>query len=210
MKFQPYKIGDTITLQEYTDIAKELRLKWKLGELEPGQPTYFEPSVNLSRRKFKEEYPDTPIVRDLSKAHNYIVKDSPDPHIYFGQNTSYTFHSGKYWIQNYLNDLNKAIDFINLEDKNLVFYENIKFKAAELELNEDMMAKLQSMLQSRDQESFNMGWRILFNHNHEKDHEKFILLIGRADQFSYYKRKKSREIEPKLNYLKQIYKNFKF
>jgi hypothetical protein len=73
-----------------------------------------------------------------------------------------------------------------------------------------MIFKLGNMLQSPDKETFMLGWKILFNYNHEKHADKFLLLIGKANTMSYYSRVRSREIEMKLDYIKNQFKNLKF
>src|SRR4051812_20643328 len=42
-------------------------------KIQPHKTVYFDKSSNVARRKFKEDYPDNPIIRDMSKADYVIV-----------------------------------------------------------------------------------------------------------------------------------------
>ena len=183
--------------------------KWsKQANLIVGQPTYFEKSINISRRQFKKEFPDTPVVHDLKKAVNYITKSKPHVYLGFYNKTAFKFEDNSY--RDYLSQINHCIDFGNLDKVNIVNPTSIKFTLPEQEIPVEMMTKLRSMLGSPDKETFMLGWKILFNYNHETCSDKFIVLIGKANTISYYQRVRSREIEAKLSYLKQQYKNLKF
>jgi len=66
------------------------------------------------------------------------------------------------------------------------------------------------MLKSTDQETFQLGWTILFEYDHELCRDQFYLIISKADNMSYYRRKRTRVIEQKLKTIKSFYLNKNF
>lgn len=214
-QFKKYKEGDTLLKSDYDQINALLAVKWKKHvNLDPGKTVYFDKNVQVSRNEFKKQYPDNKIVHDLSKADYYIVKEKP--YFWFSfynnnyNNSSIVISSGNNWgYARYLKNLNKAIDFIN-GDVNIVNPESIRFKSANDNLPQEMVDKIQIMLQSPDVETFNLGMNILFQYDHEKCLDQFYLLLAKASSRSWWRRKKSRVIEQKIKFIKSKFQNHKF
>ena len=137
----------------------------------------------------------------------------PYPNYYFGYGTqsrsSITLSAG--WrAKNDLKQLNQAIDLVNNVGAKFIYPGNIRFKSANSDLPEEMVDKITQMLKSKDQETFQLGWTILFEYDHELCKDKFLVILASADPMSYYKRKKTRVIEQKVKTLKTFYSNKNF
>jgi hypothetical protein len=185
----------------------------KSAVLEEGKTVFFDKNVQTSRNEFKKQYPTNKIVHDLSKADYYISNSTPYPNYYFGYGAqvkaSISLNNG--WrAENNLKELNKAIDLVNNVGAKFIYPSNIKFKAANSDLPEEMVDKITQMLKSKDQETFQLGWTILFEYDHELCRDQFYLIISKADNMSYYRRKKTRVIEQKLKTIKSFYLNKNF
>ena len=209
-QFKKYKLGDTLLKSDYDQIDALLDSKWKKSvNLEPGKTVFFDKSVQTSRTEFKKQYPDNKVIQNLSKADYYITNQKPSFWFSF-YNTNQLVIENKNWrSDHYLENLNKAIDFIN-GNISIVNPETIKFKAANDDLPQEMVAKIQQMLQSPDIETLNLGMAILFQYDHEKCLDQFYLLLSRANHISWWRRKKTRVIEQKIKFIKSQFLNHRF
>jgi hypothetical protein len=205
-----YKLTDTLLKTDYDDIVDKLDKILKSTVLEEGKTVFFDKNVQTSRNEFKKQYPTNKIVHDLSKADYYISNNKPYPSYYFGYGAqvkaSITLNNG--WKhENNLKELNEAIDLVNNVGAKFIYPSNIKFKSANSDLPEEMVDKITQMLKSKDQETFQLGWTILFEYDHELCRDKFLVIISKADNMSYYRRKRTRVIEQKLKTIKSFYSN---
>jgi len=208
-----YKLTDNLFKTDYDDIVDKLDKMLKSAVLEEGKTVFFDKNVQTSRNEFKKQYPTNKIVHDLSKADYYISNSTPYPNYYFGYGAqvkaSVSLNNG--WrAENNLKELNKAIDLVNNVGAKFIYPSNIKFKSANSDLPEEMVNKITQMLKSKDQETFQLGWTILFEYDHELCRDQFYLIISKADNMSYYRRKKTRVIEQKLKTIKSFYLNKNF
>jgi hypothetical protein len=208
-----YKLTDNLFKTDYDDIVDKLDKMLKSAVLEEGKTVFFDKNVQTSRNEFKKQYPNNKIVHDLSKADYYISNSTPYPNYYFGYGAqvkaSISLNNG--WrAENNLKELNKAIDLVNNVGAKFIYPSNIKFKSANSDLPEEMVNKITQMLKSKDQETFQLGWTILFEYDHELCRDQFYLIISKADNMSYYRRKKTRVIEQKLKTIKSFYLNKNF
>jgi len=208
-----YKLTDTLLKTDYDGIVDKIDKMLKSAVLEEGKTVFFDKNVQTSRNEFKKQYPTNKIVHDLSKADYYISNNMPYPNYYFGYGTqsknSVTLSSG--WrAENNLKQLNEAIDLVNNVGAKFIYPGNIKFKSANSDLPEEMVNKITQMLKSKDQETFQLGWTILFEYDHELCRDQFYLIISKADNMSYYRRKRTRVIEQKLKTIKSFYLNKNF
>jgi hypothetical protein len=208
-----YKLTDNLFKTDYDDIVDKLDKMLKSAVLEEGKTVFFDKNVQTSRNEFKKQYPTNKIVHDLSKADYYISNSTPYPNYYFGYGAqvkaSISLNNG--WrAENNLKELNKAIDLVNNVGAKFIYPSNIKFKAANSDLPEEMVDKITQMLKSKDQETFQLGWTILFEYDHDLCRDQFYLIISKADNMSYYRRKKTRVIEQKLKTIKSFYLNKNF
>jgi hypothetical protein len=208
-----YKLNDTLLKTDYDDIVDKLGKVLKSTVLEEGKTVFFDKNVQTSRNEFKKQYPTNKIVHDLSKADYYISNNMPYPNYYFGygaqSKNSVTLTKG--WrAENDLKQLNEAIDLVNNVGTKFIYPGNIRFKSANSDLPEEMVDKITQMLKSKDQETFQLGWTILFEYDHELCRDQFYLIISKADNMSYYRRKRTRVIEQKLKTIKSFYSNKNF
>ena len=208
-----YKLRDTLLKSDYDNIVKQLDNLIKSTVLEEGKTVFFDPNVQTSRKEFKKQYPNNKIVYDLKIADYYISNNATYPSYYFGYGaqsaTSVTLDKG--WrAENNLKQLNEAIDLINNVGAKLICPSNIKFKSANSDLPEEMVDKIKQMLKSKDQETFQLGWAILFEYDHDLCRDQFLVILANADPISYYKRKRTRVIEQKVKTLKAFYSNKNF
>jgi len=208
-----YKLTDTLLKTDYDGIVDKIDKMLKSTVLEESKTVFFDKNVQTSRKEFKKQYPTNKIVHDLSKADYYISNNMPYPSYYFGYGTqsknSVTLSSG--WrAENNLKQLNEAIDLVNNVGAKFIYPGNIKFKSANSDLPEEMVNKITQMLKSKDQETFQLGWTILFEYDYELCRDQFYLIISKADNMSYYRRKRTRVIEQKLKTIKSFYLNKNF
>lgn len=208
-----YKLTDTLLKTDYDGIVDKINNLLKSTVLEEGKTVFFDKNVQTSRKEFKKQYSTNKIVHDLSKADYYISNNMPYPSYYFGygaqSKNSITLSSG--WrAENNLKQLNEAIDLVNNVGAKFIYPSNIKFKSSNSDLPEEMVNKITQMLKSKDQETFQLGWTILFEYDHELCRDQFYLIISKADNMSYYRRKKTRVIEQKLKTIKSFYLNKNF
>ena len=209
-----YKPGDTLLKTDYDDITEKLRKIPKTTILEEGKTIYFNKSVQISRKEFKKQYPTNKIVHELSKANYYITNDLPHIHYYF-EHSSVTSATRIIPEQDWrskeaLASLNLGNTLINIPDLKVIYPNNIKFKSANSDLPEEMVERITSMLKSPDKETFQLGWTILWEYDHDLCRDKFLTILSKADGMSYYRRTKSRVIEQKLKTLKTFYPNKNF
>jgi hypothetical protein len=208
-----YKLTDNLFKTDYDDIVDKLDKMLKSAVLEEGKTVFFDKNVQTSRNEFKKQYPTNKIVHDLSKADYYISNNKPYPSYYFGYGAqvkaSISLNNG--WkAENNLKELNEAIDLVNNVGAKFIYPGNIRFKSANSDLPDEMVDKITQILKSKDQETFQLGWTILFEYDHELCRDQFYLIISKADNMSYYRRKKSRVIEQKLKTIKSFYLNKNF
>lgn len=207
-----YKLGDTLLKSDYDNIIDKVKKYISNTNLEEGKTVFFDPNVQTSRKEFKKQYPNNKIVYDLKIADYYITNNLPYPYYYFSSSNnknSISLNDG--WrAEQKLKELNQAIDLINNVGVKVVDPKNIKFKSSNSELPEEMVDKIKQMLKSRDQETFELGWNILFEYDHELCKDKFLVILASADPMSYYKRKRTRVIEQKVKTLKAFYSNKNF
>jgi len=207
-----YKLGDTLLKSDYDNIIDKVKKYISNTNLEEGKTVFFDPNVQTSRKEFKKQYPNNKIVYDLKIADYYITNNLLYPYYYFSSSNnknSISLNDG--WrAEQKLKELNQAIDLINNVGVKVVDPKNIKFKSANSELPEEMVDKIKQMLKSRDQETFELGWNILFEYDHELCKDKFLVILASADPMSYYKRKRTRVIEQKVKTLKAFYSNKNF
>lgn len=209
-QFKKYTYGNTLLKSDYHKIEQLLDAKWKKAvSLEPGKTVYFEKNVQISRTEFKKQYPDNKIIHDLGKADYYITNEKPCFWFNFNNGNQIVLQKGSWRTETYLEGFNKAIDFIN-GNISIVNPGIIKFKSANDELPQEMVDKIQMMLQSPDVETFNLGMTILFQYDHEKCLDQFYLLLSRANHVSFWRRKKSRVIEQKIKFIKSQFSNHRF
>lgn len=209
-QFKKYNTGDVLLKSDYDAIQKELDSKWgKSVNLEPGKTVYFDKNVQVSRNEFKKQYPENKIVHDLSKADYYICKEKPYFWFSFYNVNQITLDNNKRRHSSYLEKMNLVIDYINGNCK-VINANTIKFKSDNDNLPQEMVVKIQQMLQSPDVETLNLGMSILFQYDHIKCLDQFYLLLCRADHVSFWRRKKSRVIEQKIKFIKSQFSNHKF
>jgi hypothetical protein len=209
-----YKPGDTLLKVDYDNIKNKLNNLPKSSTLEEGKTVYFNKAVQTSRTEFKKQYPTNKIVHDLSKANYYITNSLPYITYYFGnglQVVATLIISNDSWrSKESLNNLNLACILANTPELKFIFPENIKFKSSNTDLPEEMIERITLMLKSSDQETFNLGWTILWEYDHSLNRDKFLVILANSHPMSYYRRKKSRIIEQKLKTLKTFYPNKNF
>ena len=209
-QFKKYTYGNTLLKSDYDKIDALLDAKWKKAvSLEPGKTVYFDKSVQVSRTEFKKQYSDNKIIQDLSKADYYVTNEKPCFWFNFHNTNQIVLQKGSWRTETYLEGFNKAIDFIN-GNISIVNPESIKFKSANDELPQEMVTRIQQMLQSPDVETFNLGMTILFQYDHEKCLDQFYLLLSRANSRSWWGRKKTRVIEQKIKFIKSQFSNHRF
>jgi|LakMenE01Jun11ns_1017448.scaffolds.fasta_scaffold9954969_5 hypothetical protein len=209
-----YKPGDTLLKVDYDNIKNKLNNLPKSSTLEEGKTVYFNKAVQTSRTEFKKQYPTNKIVHDLSKANYYITNSLPYITYYFEnglQVVATLIISNDSWrSKESLNNLNLACILANTPELKFIFPENIKFKSSNTDLPEEMIERITLMLKSSDQETFNLGWTILWEYDHSLNRDKFLVILANSHPMSYYRRKKSRIIEQKLKILKTFYPNKNF
>ena len=209
-QFKKYTYGNTLLKSDYDKIDALLDAKWKKAvNLEPGKTVYFDKNVQVSRTEFKKQYSDNKIIQDLSKADYYVTNEKPCFWFNFNNGNQIVLQKGSWRTDTYLEGFNKAIDFIN-GNISIVNPESIKFKSANDELPQEMVTRIQQMLQSPDVETFNLGMTILFQYDHEKCLDQFYLLLSRANSRSWWGRKKTRVIEQKIKFIKSQFSNHRF
>jgi hypothetical protein len=214
MTFKNYKEGDTITEKEYGDINTAVYQKWNTStskKLEENKTVFFNKNVQTSRTEFKKQFPTNKIVKYLKEADYYITNNAPSQWISFYNIKTRILNRNEFGsrLENVINNLNECVDFVN-NANNIINSAKIIFKAENEELPQEMKEKLINMLSSKDGESFNLGWKILFEYNHIKCMDEFHLIISKADPIGFYRRKKTRVIEQKLKQIKANYPNSRY
>jgi hypothetical protein len=203
--FKKYNLNDNIIRNDYNAIKDKLAKKWKYEKnIEIDKTVYFDKNVQISRTEFKKQFPDNKIVYDLSKADYYIANNKPHVWISFYNNSNIII--GKYELE----ILNKIIDIINNENLIIIESKSIKFKSNNDELPNEMIDKIQLMLQSQDKETLDLGLQILFEYDYEKSIDQFYLLLCKTNPNTFWKRKKSRIIEQKIKNIKNQFTNHNF
>lgn len=205
-----YKLGDTITKKEYQDLIAELDARWEnKGKIEPGKTVYFDKNIQISRKEFKKQYPDNPIVYDLSKANYYVADHKPHVWISFHNSPSVKLDDAGWRAESRITQLNKIVDFIN-SNAIRINSKAIKFKSENEEIPQETIQKIQQMLQSPDKETLDLGIKILFQYNHVKCLDTFYVLLARANSMTWWRRTKSRVTEQKIKFIKEQFSNHRF
>lgn len=215
---QHYKENDVLLKTDYDSLLNEISTKWKeKTTIKPGDSVYFDKNVQISRNEFKKQFPTNKIVKDVSKAKCYIGDNQLNPYVNFWRsNNNHNQLVLDSNLNNYresflktIENLNEAIDFVNGEAK-VVNPASIVFKTEHGELPDDMMERLTTMLKSFDIETFNLGWKLLFEYDHVVSKDKFLLIIAQANSRAFWRRKKGRVIEQKFKQFKTFYPLLKF
>jgi hypothetical protein len=215
---QHYKENDVLLKTDYDNLLDEISTKWEeKATLKPGEPVYFDKNVQISRNEFKKQFPTNKVVKNANKARYYIGNSKPYFWVSFYQNGS---NQSRIILNNNLNgyrdnyldiirELNEAIDFVNGEAK-VVNPASITFKTEHGELPDDMMERLTTMLKSSDIDTFNLGWKLLFEYDHIVSKDKFLLIIAQANSRTFWSRTKGRVIEQKFKQFKTFYPLLRF
>ena len=215
---QHYKENDVLLKTDYDNLLNEISTKWEeKTTLKPGETVYFDKNVQISRNEFKKQFPTNKIVKDASKARYYVGNNRPTFWVSFYQNGNnhnqiILNKSLSGYRNNHLDiirELNEAIDFVNGEAK-VVNPASITFKTEYGELPDDMMERLTTMLKSSDAETFNLGWKLLFEYDHIVSKDKFLLIIAKANSRTFWSRTKGRVIEQKFKQFKTFYPLLRF
>jgi len=210
---QNYKQGDTITEADYLLLKKQLNDKYNsIKKLEENKTVYFNKSVQMSRTEFKKHFPTNKIVKILQDADYFITKTKPSLYINFYQNKTRILDENDFrWsLKSTINSLNEIVNIINNDKIKFISPDVIKFTCTNENLPKEMQEKIIFMLSSSDRETFNLGWKILFEYNHISNIDYFYLIISKANPRTYYNRTKSRVIEQKLKEIKQNFTNHRF
>ena len=212
-KFKIYQNGDSISETTWDSIKDAFNSKVvkKAGDVfTTGEMNcYIDSNVKFSRKEFKENFPNVKIVRDVSKANVVIINEHFIPRIWFGSNKSYQLRQSRWNTQAF--EVNKVVEIANVDDVIIVPANTVKFKAGELkEFTEENIASIGSMLKSPDKEVFDLGLTLLFQYDHVKNVDTFYLLMAKANNMSWYRRKRSRLTEPKIQWIKAQFQNHKF
>ena len=212
-KFKIYQSGDSISENTWNSIENAFNSKvvkkagdvFTTGEIN----CYIDSNVKFSRKEFKENFPNVKIVRDVSKANVVIINEAFIPRIWFGSNKSYQLGQSRWNTQ--APEVNRVVEIANADDVIIVPANTVKFKTGELkEFTEENIASIGSMLKSPDKEVFNLGLTLLFQYDHVKNVDTFYLLMAKANNMSWYRRKRSRLTEPKIKWIKAQFQNHKF
>lgn len=208
---QNYKQGDTITEADYLLLRKQLNDKYNIiTKLEENKTVYFNKSVQISRTEFKKHFPTNKIVKILTDADYFITKTKPSLYISFYQNKTRILDENDFRWKSTLDTLNEIVNIINNDKIKFISPDVIKFTCTNEDLPKEMQEKITFMLSSSDRETFNLGWKILFEYNHISNINDFYLIISKANPRTYYNRTKSRVIEQKLKEIKQNFTNHRF
>ena len=210
MKHKIYKIGNFMTKAEADAIIKDIDNFFeekKQRDVTQFSTVYFDVSSGISRKEFKENYPNIKIVRDITKAEVLIIKEKP---YFWGRD--YHFTGSSRWTSSQLREVNKAATIVNAADslKGYIYDVDVKFTNNSEELPDEMVERIGSMLKSRDKETFDLGMKILFQYDHVKSLNKFYLLLAGANSYSWYGRVRSRTTEPKIKFIKSQFRNHRF
>jgi len=212
-KFKIYQDGDSISETTWDNIVDVFNSKvvkkagdvFTTGEIN----CYIDSNVKFSRKEFKENFPNVKIVRDVSKANVVIINEAFIPRMWFGGSGNYQFAEKRGGTQT--PEVNKVVEIANLDGITIVHANTVKFKTGELkEFTEENIASIESMLKSPDKEVFNLGLTLLFQYDHVKNVDTFYLLMTKASPMSWYRRKRSRLTEPKIQWIKAQFQNHKF
>lgn len=212
-KFKIYQDGDSISETTWNSIKDAFNSKvvkkagdvFTTGEIN----CYIDSNVKFSRKEFKENFPNVKIVRNVSKANVVIINENFIPYIYFGNNKSYQLGQSRWNTQ--APEVNRVVEIANADDIIIVNEKTVKFKAGEIkEFTEENIASIGSMLKSPDKEVFNLGLTLLFQYDHVKNVDTFYLLMAKANNMSWYRRKRSRLTEPKIQWIKAQFQNHRF
>ena len=215
-----YKENDVLLKTDYDNLLQEINTKWEeKATLKPGEPVYFDKNVQTSRNEFKKQFPTNKVVKDANKAKYYIGNNRPNVWVSFYQNNIGGNHSQIILNKNLtsyrnnhldiIKDLNEAIDFVNGEAK-VVNPASITFKTEHGELPDEMVERLTTMLKSSDVETFNLGWKLLFEYDHVTSKNKFLIVIAQANRNNFWRRTKGRVIEQKFKQFKTFYPLLRF
>ena len=212
-KFKIYQSGDAIFETTWDSIKDAINSKvvkkagdvFTTGEIN----CYIDSNVKFSRKEFKENFPNVKIVRDVSKANVAIINKDFIPHMWFGSSRNYQLGERRWGTQ--AHDVNRVVEIANVDGITIVHANTVKFKTGELkEFTEENIVSIESMLKSPDKEVFNLGLTLLFQYDHVKNVDTFYLLMAKANNMSWYRRKRSRLTEPKIQWIKAQFQNHKF
>lgn len=213
MTFKNYKEGDSITKAEYDALNNALSIKQKPNskKLEENKTVFFDKSVQTSRTEFKKHFPTNKIVSNIKDGYYYITNNRPSCYLYFQQRNVLKFDKSDFnWrLKEKIVEVNKMVDFANSEVV-ILSPEAIKFNYTNEDLPVEMHEKIINMLSSSDKETFDLGWKILFEYNHLNCINDFYLIISKSNPGAFWKRTKSRITESKLKQIKSHFPNSRF
>ena len=212
--FKNYKEGDVILEADYVMLQQEIAKKYNsIKKLEENKTVFFNKSVQMSRTEFKKQYPTNKIVHNIKEADYFITKNKPNLYIgFYNKNGRRTLDSTDFiWgLHTVIQDLNNMANTLNNDSIKFISPDNIKFKVENENLPVEIQEKILNMLSSADKETFDLGWKILFEYNHLNCINDFYLIISKANPHGFWKRTKSRIIEQKLKQIKSHFPNGRF
>lgn len=183
-----FKVGDKITLTQYRELlAKRGAKSFVKHSLMPGESVYIDKLCNIPRKKFKQSYPNNPIVYDPEKADVLIANDSI---LDYGRTTVF---NGRYYSskdemtveKHHLVSLNRACykEYIYNSTKPLVKDTDFFYKG---ELPREMTRveylAIAKMLTADDKEILQLGINMLLGFDVELNEEYYVLALAQVNR----------------------------
>lgn len=211
---EKFKVGDKVTLEEIRQLLKGDDRKFVKRTLQKNEKVFIHPSSKIPRRKFKENYPDNPIVYTIDKAdiligtmYNYI-----DYHSIFltGIPHSWSYDSERILDSKTIEKANKVVELhnFNKSDKPLIEDTDILYKGAiPRTMNDNEYETIAKMLGSTDKEMLNLGMEMLLGFDSITNEKNYVLLLAQVR--NCYLIKKSRIFNSIKKTLKTKYVNLR-
>lgn len=209
-----YKVGDKITKDEYDKLQeyeKDKRLTFSNYQLKDGDKVYIDSGSNLSRNKFKKNYPTNKITYIPEEADVFIASNSIFSYVWTSMfsGPSWTTLKGPVTVEyRHLLLINKIVtrNYILRSKKPLISDSDMIYKGEIPRImtdNEyDTIAK---MMGAGDTEMMNLGVEMLLGFDHVINEKNYVLLLALAG--NRWRMKKSRLFRSILKTLKTKYVN---
>jgi hypothetical protein len=212
------KVGDIIKkgdFEKYYETVTKCRREPVNRAPYPGEKVFFDPACKVSRKKFKEDYPQNPVVYSIEEA-DVIIPGSSFREVGY---ISWLFSSGSRWNSPDIAERKLEEHMVEGANTYLVRYEMctttkplIHQNAIKLSstftrvMTEEERRSIGSYVASTDKEMEALGYSLLLNFDPEINEESFVLILARASMYNCPKTRTFRHIRSKL---KQKYRNLK-
>lgn len=196
--------GEIFTQQMYDELKSINYTTHKLSQEDEG--TVFIMERNIPKRQFDKLFKKIKRTNNIDEA-KYVIASLHDLYIVeddggYIKNQINLNNRNSWYINRYIKTYNE------INNKILILPQTLSFNENRPGLTPESYENIKKLLSSEDGDTFKLGFKLLFNHDYEKEKDLFVLCILSAKY--WYRREKTILANQVIKKIKNDYPNAKF